>query len=66
MGANFNSHLIMKRSDLIEVIRALRDAGNEVIARWSSGDLATAVNNLEAAIETAADPAIEWWGKRRD
>lgn len=50
----------MKRSDLIDIIQSMRDAAQEVVDKWSEGDLASAVNNLEDSIEQA-DKAIAWW-----
>jgi hypothetical protein len=51
----------MKRSDLIEAIKAMSEAVDDVLANWASGDLASAVNNLEETRDAWATPAIEWW-----
>lgn len=52
----------MKRRDLIEIIERLHNAAQDVLTNWSQGDLASAVNGLEAA-DQAAQEALRWWAE---
>lgn len=37
----------------IDEFKALKDAGKAVVKRWAHGDLASAVNDLESAVDNA-------------
>lgn len=51
----------MKRSDLINVIYAARNAAQGVVDNWEKGDLAAAVRELDAVLQHDIADAIKWW-----
>lgn len=51
----------MKRTDLMDVILAYRDAVKHVQENWENGDLAGAVRNLIAVDNEYGKPAEDWW-----